>query len=231
MAKESSDPVLHEFGALCLFALGDYTRAAAVLNSLLAVAPGMDWTTMSGLYSSGDVYTKHLRALEAYCREKPSDAAGQFVLAYHYMVLGYSKEAIDALEKVVKLQPQDAVAKRMLEAMKPPEEPTKTTAAKPAETQPAETKADEKVAPTTDLVGKWQAKRNGDVFDLTIDEEGKFVWKATPKGKDTLTLSGNVLATNDLLVLESPDQGSMVGRVTSGGAGSVPVHINEQPAR
>ena len=47
--KSPKDPVLHEFNALCLFALGDYQRAAGVLNSLLAVAPGMDWTTMSAV--------------------------------------------------------------------------------------------------------------------------------------------------------------------------------------
>ena len=45
------DPVLHEFAALCLFATGDYNRSAAVLNSLLAAAPGMDWTTMASLYA------------------------------------------------------------------------------------------------------------------------------------------------------------------------------------
>ena len=36
----ANDPVLHEFGALCLFARGDYSRAAAVLNAVLAAAPG-----------------------------------------------------------------------------------------------------------------------------------------------------------------------------------------------
>ena len=56
-----NDPVMHEFGALCLFAQGKYEQSAAVLNAVLAVAPGMDWTTMSSLYPDTDVYTKQLR--------------------------------------------------------------------------------------------------------------------------------------------------------------------------
>jgi hypothetical protein len=52
------DPVLHEFGALCLFAQGNYDRAAAVLNALLAVAPGMDWATMSSLYPNVAPYAQ-----------------------------------------------------------------------------------------------------------------------------------------------------------------------------
>ena len=62
-----------------MFAMGDYTGAAAVLNNLLAVAPGMDWTTLSGLYGDVDAYTTQLRALEAHCKQKPDDAAAHFV--------------------------------------------------------------------------------------------------------------------------------------------------------
>ena len=69
--KVPSDPVIHEFGALCLFALGDYQRAAGVLNALLAVAPGMDWTTLISLYSSSDEYTAQLLALETHVKSNP----------------------------------------------------------------------------------------------------------------------------------------------------------------
>ena len=66
-------------------------------------------------------------------------------------------------------------------------------------------------------MGHWRAERDGNVFDLTIDNKSQFTWKATPKGKAPITLSGAVTASSDMLVLESKDQGSMVGRVTSGG--------------
>jgi tetratricopeptide (TPR) repeat protein len=211
--KSPQDPVLHEFNALCLFALGDYQRAAGVLNSLLAVAPGMDWTTMSALYPDLDVYTRQLRALERHCKENPDDAPAQFVLAYHYLVAGHGDAAAEVLKKVVAKQPGDLVAKQLLDALAPAPA-TEPTAESPTpsgtETAPAE-------APTTDLVGTWKAERDGNVFELAIDENGKFVWKATPKGKQPLTIDGNLTTTNDLLILESKDQGSMVGNVTSSG--------------
>ena len=40
------DPLVHEFKALVLFARGEDARAAAELHAVLAVRPGMDWTTL-----------------------------------------------------------------------------------------------------------------------------------------------------------------------------------------
>src|SRR5262249_60147707 len=60
-----NDPVLHEFRALCLFALGRFDEAAAALYIVLTAGPGWDWATMVGLYSAVDTYTRQPRALEA----------------------------------------------------------------------------------------------------------------------------------------------------------------------
>jgi len=153
LRKSPDDPVMHEVGALCMFATGDYTGAAAVLNNLLAVAPGMDWTTLSGLYGNIEAYTTQLRALEAHSREKPGDAAACFVLAYHYLVAGYSDAAAGQLKRVVALQPGDQVAKRMLAALTPP---TESRTAYPPPEQPAGSPPAQ-AGPTTDLVGTWRA--------------------------------------------------------------------------
>ncbi len=118
-----NDPVVHEVRALSLFALGDYTPAAASLNSLLSSAPGMDWTTMSGLYGDTDDYQAQLEKLAQHCQSHPTDAAAFFVLAYHYLVTGYQDEAVKALEVVLKNQPKDSTAKRMLDALSPPAPP------------------------------------------------------------------------------------------------------------
>ena len=67
-------------------------------------------------------------------------------------------------------------------------------------------------------MGTWRAEQNGDVFELTIDEQSQFTWKATPKEGQPVTISGPLAATSDTLVLESNDQGTMVGRVASEGA-------------
>ncbi len=209
------DPVLHETRALCLFALGRYKEAAATLNSLLASAPGMDWTSMSSLYGNADDYTAQLRKLEAQVKSNPSDASALFVLAYHYLVIGQNDAAIKALQQVVKLQPKDATAERMLAALSPPE--TKTAdAAAPSATAPSATPA-APAGPSTDLVGSWLAKSTDATVELTITEDSQFTWRATPMGKPPVEVKGNVATSSEELVLETKDQGNMVGKVKSGG--------------
>ena len=174
----------------------------------------MDWTTLSGLYGNVDAYTAQLRALEAHCKQNPGDAAAHFVLAYQYLVSGYGNAAAEQLKRVVAAQPADQVAKRMLAAMTPPAE------AAPEPLNPAQTAASPaaQAQPTTDLVGTWRAERNGDRFELSIDENSRFTWKATPKGKPTVTLTGTLAATGDTILLQSKDQGTMAAQVKSGGA-------------
>jgi tetratricopeptide (TPR) repeat protein len=120
LKKIPGDPIVHEVRALTLFAIGDFKSAAANLNSLLASSPGMDWTTMSGLYGDSALYTEQLRKLEAFTKANPSDPASHFVLAYHYLVLDEDEAAIDALKVVLANQPKDVVAQRMLDAIVPP---------------------------------------------------------------------------------------------------------------
>jgi tetratricopeptide (TPR) repeat protein len=211
LAKLPGDPVVHEVRALTLFALGDYNSAAAALNSFLSSAPGMDWTTMSSLYGSVDEYQAQLRKLEQYCRSNPKDPASAFVLAYQYLALGSKDHAINALRAVVKNQPKDATAKRMLDALSPPQPSAPAPADAPA---PAETVADA-AAPQTDLVGKWRAKAGDTTIDLAISEDSQFTWKALQAGKPPVELKGQLATTNDELVLESKDQGAMEGAVKS----------------
>jgi tetratricopeptide (TPR) repeat protein len=215
LQKSPQDPVVHEVGALCMFALGNYTGAAAVLDNLLSVAPGMDWTTLSGLYGDSDAYTTQLRALEAHCKQKPDDAAAHFVLAYHYLVAGNSDAAAEQLKRVVAVQPGDQVAKRMLDALAPPAAEVVADATKPE--QPAAAPP-AKAEPSTDLVGTWRAERNGDVFELAVDENSQFTWKAVPKGKQPLNLAGTMATAGDAILLQSKDQGTMAAQVKSVGA-------------
>jgi hypothetical protein len=176
------------------------------------------------LYSSSDEYTAQLRQLEAHVKKNQNDSAAIFVLAYHYLVCGHADSALNALQRVVAAQPNDQVAKRMYDALKgpepapaPPAAEAQPPAAKPAvEPKPEPARADE-AAPTTDLVGQWHAERDGNAFDLIIDDQGQFTWKATPKGKEPTTISGPYEVTAGALVMESDDQGTMAGRVTSGG--------------
>jgi len=115
--KVPDDPTLHEFRALCLFAMKDYKQAAQVIYPVLAAGPGWNWDTIKGLYGNPDTYTAQLRALEDSYLANPKEPSGSFLLAYHYMVLDYPKNARTHLENVTKLLPNDPLAPELLKAM------------------------------------------------------------------------------------------------------------------
>lgn len=205
LSKQPGDPVIHEVRALTLFALGDYQASAAALNSFLSSAPGMDWTTLSGLYGNVDDYEAQLRKLEDYIRANPNDPAANFVLAYHYLVIGAKNDAINALKVVVKNQPKDYTAKRMLDALLPPE---------PAKIARETTSAEKEDQPKVDLVGKWEAKAPDTVITLTITENFEFTWKAEPKGQPAVEVKGELDTSGDVLSFNSKEQGPMTGAAT-----------------
>ena len=212
------DTVIHEVRALALFALGRYPEAAATLNAVLVAAPGMDWTTISNVYGSVDAYTAHLRKLEDFCRANPDSASGHFVLAYHYLVGGHADMAAEALGVVVAKQPGDLVAKRLLEAITPPEQPKADGAPAAGEAgKPSAAVEAPPAGPETDLVGTWKATSGKDTVELTIKEDSTFTWKATPSGRPAVELSGTVESARDALALNTEKAGSMVGKVQSKG--------------
>ena len=222
------DSVIHEVRALTLFALARYPEAAATLNSVLAVAPGMDWTTISNVYGSVDAYTQHLRKLEDFCKSHPGDAAAHFVLAYHYLVGGHAEMAAEALKVVVAKQPGDMVAKRLLEALQPP---TSAEAAAPAQAEAAPSPAPAATtAPETDLVGRWKASGGTDAVELTITADSTFTWKSTPQGRPAVELAGTIETSADAIALVSEKAGTMVGRVASKGPDAFEFSLPGAPA-
>jgi len=117
IAKAPADTNLSEFRALCLFALKDYKKAAQVLYPVLAAGPGWNWDTIKALYGESSTYTAQLRDLEDYYLAHKDDAAASFVLAYHYLVLDYPKNARTHLENVARLLPDDKLAPELLKAL------------------------------------------------------------------------------------------------------------------
>jgi tetratricopeptide (TPR) repeat protein len=213
------DAVVHEVRSLALFANGDYKAAAAGLNSLLSSAPGMDWTTMSGLYGNPEDYKYQLRNLEKFCKSNPTDASAHFVLAYHCLVTGSKDAAISALQVVVENQPKDVTAKRMLDAMVPTEMPAAAPIAVTGST-----------ARQTDLVGAWMAQSRDTRIDLSISEDSQFTWKAAAKNQTPVVLTGQLLADNDGISLETKEQGSIGGTVESKGPDNWRFAISGSPA-
>ncbi len=130
--------VVHEFRAMCLFALKRYDDAAAVAYAVLTAGPGWNWSTMVGLYPGVDPYTDQLRALEAYARANPNSTSARFLLGYHYMVQGNQEAAAGQFENVVKLQPDEKLSASFAKALRKATEPAPTAVvAAPTATQPA----------------------------------------------------------------------------------------------
>jgi tetratricopeptide (TPR) repeat protein len=210
LAQLPNDATLHEFRALCLFALQKYEQAAAPLYAVLSVGPGWDWTTLAGLYPSIDVYTQQLRALEAFTRSNPKSAAGHFVLAYHYLTQGHIDAAVGELKQVVALSPQDKLSAQLISQFSAPKQEGGSQSAPPS--------APPGAAPAKPgkLAGNWKANPDQNTsINLSMEDNGPFTWKVTTKGK-AQEIKGDWSLTGDVLTLAQTGQGggAMVGNVT-----------------
>ncbi|MDX1968398.1 MAG: tetratricopeptide repeat protein [Planctomycetaceae bacterium] len=115
------DPVLHEFRGLVLFAQQKFPESAEVVYAVLAAGPGWDWDTLNALYDNVDTYSEQLRGLEAYCQAHAEEADSRFLLAYHYLTLGYVDEARTEFQTVAHLQPKDELSAQLVRLLTPPE--------------------------------------------------------------------------------------------------------------
>ena len=233
IAQYPADPVVHEFHALALFALGDYQQAAATLHAVLAVSPGWDWETLISIYSDIRIYTTHLRALEAVSKQNQDDSATRFLLAYHYLAGGSPDAAARMLTRVVAMVPRDQVAIDLLQMIAPPEKtnPSEfaapTIAASTAQPTPEPPTVDTpplQPSPSTPPIninptvfqGSWKATREeGSAFLLTFDNEKTFTWSFTPKDQPTQSFSGLYSVEGNTLTLERTGGGSLVARLVS----------------
>ena len=201
-----NDPAMHQFRALCLFALGEYQRAAAAVHSVLASGPGWDWTTMSSLYTDTDTYSNHLAALEKAAAAKPDDPGPWFLLAYHYTTIGQSELARDAIAKASKLLAGDAVVSQLARAAGV--QADKPMPKDPAPKPPADIQLD--------VTGTWSAPRtDGGQIGLTIEADGTFVWSVQDKAGKGESFDGTFSLEDSILMLERKAGGALMGRVTA----------------
>ncbi len=203
----SGDSALHEFRALCLFALGRYGDAAGVLNPVLASGPGWDWATMAAFYGEGEVYTGQLRKLEAYVDGSPDAADAHFVLGYHYLVAGFIDESYGMFDRVVALQPDDTVALQLrnLAESSSPNAAGEETEAEALTASPESGVSSEAIDPT-DIEGEWKASSGeGKAITLTLANNGSFTWNYEGS-TETKVLSGDWSVDEEgRLVLASAD--------------------------
>ncbi len=201
-----NDASIHEFRALVLFSMGNYTESASAIYSLLSIGPGWDWKTMSSLYSSTAVYTQQLRTLENYCRENKKDPASRFLLAYHYITCGHIEYAVKELRVVLSITPDDQLAKKLIATFEPEKEAPQndkppvpqvvgesslgSAVSKPSITKEA-------------IVGSWISDRGAQgKISLTLNPDGNYVWEyknqnVSDSFKGTYTMGGNILTLVD----------------------------------
>jgi len=196
-----TDAVVNEFRALCLFALKRYKESAATLNAVLAVGPGWDWTTLSGMYPTVEVYTAQLRALEAYREANPNNADGAFVLGYHYLTGGHNDAAKMQFDQAAQLQPKDSVAAYLAQSLTPPSD--KPPAAAPAAA----------AVPAEKLTGTWSASGPGNAkYVMTLNADGTFTW-AYSKGPKKQTVKGVYAVNGTDLAMDVDAGGKMLATI------------------
>ncbi len=237
--------IVHEFRAMCLFALKRFDEAAAVDYAVLTAGPGWNWSTMAGLYPGVDTYTDQLRALEAHARANPNSTSTHFLLGYHYMVQGHQEAAAGQFEAVVQLQPNETLSAQFVKALRKATEPTATavaaapaqapavaaaTPSAPAAAPPAEPGGGQAAAPVeaaepavppsppATMTGRWKAQpAQGVSITLTIQEGGDYAWEVDSNGKKQ-SISGKAGFKDNELALFQQDGPPLVGKVTQSDA-------------
>ncbi len=227
LAQLKTDPVLHEFRALTLFALKRFDEAAAVNYAVLSAGPAWDWPTMIGLFPSIDVYTAQLRALEQYAEQHPDSAAAQFLLGYFYMVQDAREAAAKRFARVAKLQPADTLSAQLAKALDPSQEQklvqqTLTAAAPPAApataastpASGAPSQTEPPPAPPAEMAGTWLAAPDPKVkISLVLQPEGGFSWAVTQNGR-TETIQGRAGYKDGVLVLSQAQGPPLTGKIS-----------------
>lgn len=122
VVDDPHNPVLVMMLSQALFANGKYDESAGAAQNAMQQLPKDQWgvvvTNYQDLYNGNQAFTDQLRALEKAAKDKPDTPAIQFLLGFEYGYLGYPKEAIEKLDKTIKLAPRDEMAKQLREEMR-----------------------------------------------------------------------------------------------------------------
>ena len=221
--------MLHEFRAITLFALGRFADASSTLYPVLSIQPGMDWTTLSSLYTNINTYTAQLRALEADRDANPNNPADLFLLGYLYSSMGYKDQAANELTKLVAIEPKDTLSAGLLKAIQNSDKSLSdgtgtVAAANNAADAPApatqETTANKpetvrNPVPAPMLTGSWSAKPDESrAITLTFESDSKFTWSFTQPSGPASMFKGTYTYAEGVLTLVSNQNGQvMVGRL------------------
>lgn len=119
IVEDPKNGVLLMMLSQALFASGKFDEAAGAAQQGLMLLPQESWGVVpqnfKDLYGNAGDYSQQLKVLEAARKAKPEDPGLRFLLGYHYGFLGYPREAIEELDRGLKLVPQDQLAEKLRE--------------------------------------------------------------------------------------------------------------------
>jgi tetratricopeptide (TPR) repeat protein len=246
-------PVVHEFRALCLFALKRYDDAASVAYAVLSAGPCWNWSTLVGLYPDVDTYTNQIRELEAALRSNPNSTPDRFLLAYHYLAQGHTDAAETEFARIAKVEPKDELSASFAKALAKAKQPAptatavagaqpETTGGKPlvpttanvpvapaegtAGTAPSTQPAEAPPTPPAELTGTWKASPSPDTaVTLAIEPDGAYTWSITNKGQQQHSITGHAHYVNDVLSLTQENGPPLAGKIDSKEANKFVFHL------
>jgi len=118
---DPQNPLLVMLLGQALFATGHFDEAALATHAAMQLIPKDQWgvvvSNFRELYGRPADYATQIRALEKAEADKPNDPALRFLAGFHYAFLGYPQQAIDQLDKGLKIAPTDEMAKQLREEM------------------------------------------------------------------------------------------------------------------
>src|SRR5262249_32188337 len=90
-----------------LFPARGVDEAAGATQAAMRLLTRSEWGIViahyNEIYGKSEDYTTQLRMLEKAVREKPGDPALRFLAGFHYAYLGFHQQALEQLEKGLKL--------------------------------------------------------------------------------------------------------------------------------
>jgi len=141
LVDDTKNPVVVMMLSQALFATGQFDEAAGAAETAMHVLPKDQWGVVARnykeLYGNAADYANQLRALEKAVGEKPNEPALRFLAGYHYAYLGFPQQAVDQLDKALKLNPKDEMAKLLRDEMRAKLPNSTAPAVRPAPQAPA----------------------------------------------------------------------------------------------
>lgn len=103
------------------FAQGQLTESAVTIYDAMEMLPEEHWgvvvASYQTLYGNPQHYTDQLRVLEKRLKDRGDDPVMRFLVGYHYGYIGYPKNAVQELDKVLPVLPDDQLSARLRNLM------------------------------------------------------------------------------------------------------------------